>query len=102
MKMSWMVVHCKMHDIKIWSPYGGLTPVEERGINLSGGQKQRIQLARTIYNDSYIYFLGDPSNVVDAHTRSHLFKVSIGNDFSFHSCIFQFNVHFVQSSNNLP
>ncbi|CAJ2668412.1 unnamed protein product [Trifolium pratense] len=61
-------------DIKIWSPCGDLTDVEERGINLSGGQKQRIQLARAVYNDSDIYFLDDPFSAVDAHTGSHLFK----------------------------
>lgn len=56
---------CALHyDIKIWSPYGDLTPVEERGINLSGGQKQRIQLARAVYNDSHIYFLNDPFSAI--------------------------------------
>ncbi|XP_045810135.1 protein ENHANCED DOWNY MILDEW 2-like [Trifolium pratense] len=62
-----------LQDINIWSD-GDLTMVEERGINLSGGQKQRIQLVRAVYNDSDIYFLGDPFSAVDAHRGSHLFK----------------------------
>ncbi|PNX97000.1 ABC transporter C family member 3-like protein, partial [Trifolium pratense] len=64
-----------LQDINIWSD-GDLTMVEERGINLSGGQKQRIQLVRAVYNDSDIYFLGDPFSAVDAHRGSHLFKES--------------------------
>lgn len=72
---------CALHqDINTWSD-GDLTLVEERGINLSGGQKQRIQLARAVYNDSDIYFLDDPFSAVDAHTGSHLFKVSSVNDY---------------------
>jgi ABC-type multidrug transport system fused ATPase/permease subunit len=69
-----------LQDINIGSD-GDLTMVEERGINLSKGQKQRIQLARAVYNDSYIYFLNDPFSVVDAYTGSHLLKVSSANEY---------------------
>jgi ABC-type multidrug transport system fused ATPase/permease subunit len=65
--------------------------VEVRGINLSGRQKQQIQLSRAVYNDSDIYFLDDPFSVVDAHTGSHLFKVSSTSDYFYfyiHSCLF--------------
>ena len=71
---------CALHqDVNLWVD-GDLTMVGERGINLSGGQKQRIQLARAAYNDSDIYFLDDPFSAVDAHTGTHLFKVSSTND----------------------
>lgn len=67
---------CAMkQDIEMWSD-GDLTVVGERGTNLSGGQKQRIQLARSIYNDSEVYFLDDPFSAVDAHTGTCLFKAS--------------------------
>lgn len=67
---------CALHqDVKQWKD-GTLTTVGERGINLSGGQKQRIQLARAVYSDSDVYFLDDPFSAVDAHTGTHLFKVS--------------------------
>ena len=69
-----------LQDINMWGD-GDLTLVEERGINLSGGQKQRIQLARAVYNDSDIYFLDDPFSAVDAHTGTHLFKVSRAHDY---------------------
>ena len=56
--------------------YGDETEIGEKGINLSGGQKQRIQLARAVYQDSDVYLLDDVFSAVDAHTGSHLFKVS--------------------------
>lgn len=43
---------------------------------MSGGQKQRIQIARALYQDADIYLFDDPFSAVDAHTGSHLFKVS--------------------------
>ncbi|KAJ6965984.1 ABC transporter C family member 3-like [Populus alba x Populus x berolinensis] len=60
-------------DLEIMS-FGDQTIIGERGINLSGGQKQRIQIARALYQDADIYLFDDPFSVVDAHTRSHLFK----------------------------
>ncbi|KDP39251.1 hypothetical protein JCGZ_01008 [Jatropha curcas] len=57
-------------------PFGDQTVIGERGINLSGGQKQRIQIARALYQDADIYLFDDPFSAVDAHTGSHLFKVS--------------------------
>ena len=75
-------------------PFGDQTVIGERGINLSGGQKQRIQIARALYRDIDIYLFDDPFSAVDAHTRSHLFKVfifpnlmllySVLNDFIFY------------------
>lgn len=62
-------------DLEILS-FGDQTIIGERGINLSGGQKQRIQLARAIYQDADIFLLDDPFSAVDAHTGSHLFKVT--------------------------
>ncbi|XP_042518168.1 ABC transporter C family member 3-like isoform X1 [Macadamia integrifolia] len=57
--------------------FGDHTIIGERGINLSGGQKQRIQIARALYHDADIYLLDDPFSAVDAHTGTHLFKISI-------------------------
>lgn len=57
-------------------PFGDQTVIGERGINLSGGQKQRVQIARAIYEDADIYLFDDPFSAVDAHTASHLFKVT--------------------------
>lgn len=57
-------------------PFGDETVIGERGINLSGGQKQRVQLARALYQEADVYFLDDPFSAVDAHTGSHLIKVS--------------------------
>lgn len=57
-------------------PFGDQTIIGERGINLSGGQKQRVQIARAIYHDADIYLFDDPFSAVDAHTGSHLFKVT--------------------------
>ncbi|KAG5071606.1 hypothetical protein JHK86_006817 [Glycine max] len=56
-------------------PFGDQTTIGEKGINLSGGQKQRVQRARALYQDSDIYLFDDPFSALDAHTRSHLFKV---------------------------
>jgi len=56
--------------------FGDQTIIGERGINLSGGQKQRIQIARALYQDADIYLFDDPFSAVDAHTGSHLFKVT--------------------------
>jgi ABC-type transport system involved in cytochrome bd biosynthesis fused ATPase/permease subunit len=57
-------------------PFGDETGIGERGINLSGGQKQRVQLARALYQEADVYLLDDPFSAVDAHTGSHLLKVS--------------------------
>ncbi|KAM7498979.1 hypothetical protein LguiA_023393 [Lonicera macranthoides] len=57
-------------------PFGDQTVIGERGINLSGGQKQRIQFAHALYRDADIYLFDDPFSAVDAHTGSHLFKVT--------------------------
>lgn len=62
-------------DLELFA-FGDQTEIGERGINLSGGQKQRIQLARALYQNSSIYLLDDPFSAVDAHTGSHIFKVS--------------------------
>jgi ABC-type multidrug transport system fused ATPase/permease subunit len=62
-------------DLEILS-FGDQTVIGERGINLSGGQKQRIQIARALYRDADIYLFDDPFSAVDAHTGSHLFKVT--------------------------
>lgn len=63
-------------DLEILS-FGDQTVIGERGINLSGGQKQRIQIARALYQDADIYLFDDPFSAVDAHTGTHLFKVSM-------------------------
>ena len=62
-------------DFELFS-CGDLTEIGERGINMSGGQKQRIQIARAVYQDADIYLFDDPFSAVDAHTGTHLFKVS--------------------------
>jgi len=62
-------------DIALF-PFGDATVIGERGINLSGGQKQRVQLARALFQEADVYFLDDPFSAVDAHTGSHLLKVS--------------------------
>ena len=76
-------------DLEILS-FGDQTIIGERGINLSGGQKQRIQIARALYQDSDIYLFDDPFSAVDAHTGSHLFKVTW----------FHYFVHYVQHNLN--
>ncbi|XP_043706475.1 ABC transporter C family member 3-like isoform X2 [Telopea speciosissima] len=63
-------------DLELFA-FGDQTIIGERGINLSGGQKQRIQIARALYHDADIYLLDDPFSAVDAHTGTHLFKISI-------------------------
>ena len=62
-------------DFELFS-CGDMTEIGERGINMSGGQKQRIQIARAVYQDADIYLFDDPFSAVDAHTGTHLFKVS--------------------------
>ena len=37
-------------------PCGDLTEIGKRGINMNGGQKQRFQIARTVCEDTDIYF----------------------------------------------
>ncbi|XP_043720741.1 ABC transporter C family member 3-like [Telopea speciosissima] len=64
------------NDLKLCA-FGDQTIIGERGINLSGGQKQRIQIARALYHDADIYLLDDPFSALDAHTGTHLFKVTI-------------------------
>jgi ATP-binding cassette subfamily C (CFTR/MRP) protein 2 len=48
-------------------PFGNKTGIGERGINLSGRQNQRVQLVRALYQEVSAF---------DAHTGSHLLKVS--------------------------
>jgi len=55
--------------------FGDQTTIREKGINLSGGQKQIVQIARALYHGCDIYLFDDPFSALDAHTRSHLFKV---------------------------
>ncbi|GJU30628.1 ABC transporter C family member 3-like protein [Tanacetum coccineum] len=62
-------------DLEVLS-FGDQTVIGERGINLSGGQKQRIQIARALYQEADIYLFDDPFSAVDAHTGSHIFRVS--------------------------
>ena len=62
-------------DFELFS-CGDMTEIGERGINMSGGQKQRIQIARAVYQEADIYHFDDPFSAVDAHTGTHLFKVS--------------------------
>jgi ABC-type multidrug transport system fused ATPase/permease subunit len=90
-----------LQDINIGSD-GDLTMVEERGINLSKGQKQRIQLARAVYNDSDIYFLDDPFSAVDAHTGSHLLKVSSANEYFYSFTFMHILITLSFHSKNLP
>jgi len=76
-------------DLEILT-FGDQTIIGERGINLSGGQKQRIQIARALYQDADIYLFDDPFSGVDAHTGSHLFKVTW----------FHYFVHYLQYNLN--
>ena len=46
--------------------------VVERGRTLSGGQRQRLALARTLFVDSPIVILDDPTSAVDAHTEARI------------------------------
>jgi ATP-binding cassette subfamily C (CFTR/MRP) protein 2 len=57
-------------------PFGNKTGIGERGINLSGRQNQRVQLVRALYQEVDVYLLDDPFSAFDAHTGSHLLKVS--------------------------
>jgi len=60
---------------------------------LSGGQKQRIQIARALYQDADIYLFDDPFSAVDAHTGSHLFKVTHFLCFIYYV---QYTIYYVQ------
>lgn len=79
MEREWyerVVEACSLNkDLEVL-PFHDQTVIGERGINLSGGQKQRIQIARALYQDADIYLFDDPFSAVDAHTGSHLFKVT--------------------------
>ncbi|MFM8405523.1 MAG: ATP-binding cassette domain-containing protein, partial [Actinomycetota bacterium] len=46
--------------------------VVERGRTLSGGQRQRLALARTLFVDSPVVILDDPTSAVDAHTEARI------------------------------
>lgn len=46
--------------------------VVERGRTLSGGQRQRLALARTVFVDTPIVVLDDPTSAVDAHTEARI------------------------------
>ncbi|GMN63552.1 hypothetical protein TIFTF001_032625 [Ficus carica] len=93
-------------DLEILS-FGDQTVIGERGINLSGGQKQRIQIARALYQDADIYLFDDPFSAVDAHTGSHLFKISehtymMSPNLMFYQCMNRrtFSLSILQPSSN--
>lgn len=44
----------------------------ERGRSLSGGQRQRVALARSLYVDSPLLVLDEPTSAVDAHTEARV------------------------------
>jgi ABC-type multidrug transport system fused ATPase/permease subunit len=54
--------------------YGAyLTRQYEDGIELSGGQWQKIAIARTIFRESLMYILDEPSSAIDAQSEDELF-----------------------------
>lgn len=50
-----------------------LTRQFEDGVDLSGGQWQKIALSRTIFRDSVMYILDEPSSALDAESEDELF-----------------------------
>ena len=59
-----------MTDIGAW-PAGDLTEVGEGGTTLSGGQKARINLARQVYQQKDVYFLGKDSISFNLNPNMH-------------------------------
>lgn len=51
-----------------------LTRQFEDGVDLSGGQWQKIALSRTIFRNSVMYILDEPSSALDAESEDELFK----------------------------
>lgn len=51
-----------------------LTQIGANGINLSGGQKQRIAIARSIYQDSDLYFFDDFLSALDSLVAKSIFR----------------------------
>ena len=50
------------------------TKLNPFGSNISIGQKQRIGIARTLYNNSKILFLDEPTSSLDSETSEDFFK----------------------------
>ena len=50
-----------------------LTRQFEDGVDLSGGQWQKIALSRTIFRNSVMYILDEPSSALDAESEDELF-----------------------------
>ena len=53
-------------------PRGFKTYISENGNNLSGGQKQRIAIIRTLYSDTPIILLDEPSSALDPESEEML------------------------------
>ncbi len=58
-----------IHETIIKLPYGYDTIVGEEGALLSGGQRQRIAVARSIYKESQIIILDEPTSSIDSITE---------------------------------
>ena len=54
-----------------------LTQIGDNGINLSGGQKQRIAIARSIYQDSDLYFFDDFLSALDSLVANGILKICL-------------------------
>ena len=48
--------------------------VGEKGIKLSGGEKQRIGIARTLYKDSKILILDEPTSSLDENNEAKILE----------------------------
>jgi ABC-type multidrug transport system fused ATPase/permease subunit len=51
---------------------GMTAEIIERGRTLSGGQRQRLALARSLYVDSDLLILDEPTSAVDAHSEARI------------------------------